>query len=1113
MMQSLKQLVTHSGFRVGLQLGTGQFIIALVVFIRNPFSGIAWVGSINHPAVSMLLSQNPHTGTQLLAAANMAGDLVVGTILGAVCIAMAGLPGFAFATWLGIFTASFLVLPAVARAKLPSNGMMATLGFAIAVVIGQPSATHDFWGEIAGKLSFVNFLAGAAAAVSTIVVLPSRAVPDLERRAGNILQDLGVGISTCSDLICGPTGDPSAPQPGQGAPVPQALQTQQPEQQAAQRGDPEEEADAGSQAFDRFISASTQDVAPSAEVIREALLQRTDPKIFREDGQTHPERSAPMLRAIVPQIQQARRLVASIPLDFPAAANQQQRSAAWLAALDALDLVCLRTAALDVVLEGEAPLLSHADLLHFMSRIGVLPAFQQVFGQMAKACHSLGLTLTAQADSKRGGQGSAGPGRQHNSSPLRQLHTNWPAMEHQVATVVQSAVQSYWRWWRSDDFQHMHGPEYQTRALLYMTALSNSLLEAVATAEDAITQVIALHYSAGPSAEHAGPAAKRAGAAMGFASSQAPPADQSVPLTGKGTLGSLSEEDASPETGIRQRSRRRLRPSEGQEAAQSGDVSVGDEEPLIASAGGLLQVPVEQRPFKQWLERETVENRSSQRELRISIGNALCGGAAQKQRLTAQLRAWGPYLGAQLWWVWRLAKGIVAWHLWVMWAQAGVEAARHVRHPKEWRTTLRSRTFQYGLKYYAMNAALLTLIIALQANVNLTSWHPVFVAATFNVIISEKINVTISKGVLRFLGSVVGAVVGFLAMLNTATATNPYVLSIVLFVFAWLCGLLNYTKWKYAAFLALYTDAVLILAQYSPEAGAHGRAQYLGARMADISMAIAACMVLSLLQPWFADHEALAGIGAVAAAAGRLNQQLYHQFYHELQRPLGESGWGAAEQAADSQALQETEGRLMQCVGAPLGAVQASVSTAIVPWRRGLLVMPALVQEGLAAMQVMVERLAAVEAVLLQPPIVSGRFTSAPFLHLGQPVHPQNSACMSTVAQLMRDVAAVLSAPETGQSVESALRSLEASIEANVEARVAFRSQYYSVRTMDHAAARTEDNSSWLKERTLDDAVRFLAFVFASSRSCDTALLLARMVADDQHLKKHSVKRWGMLIC
>ena len=57
MMQNLKQFVTHPGFRVGLQLGAGQSMIALWVFIRNPFSVIAWVGSINHPAVSMLLSQ------------------------------------------------------------------------------------------------------------------------------------------------------------------------------------------------------------------------------------------------------------------------------------------------------------------------------------------------------------------------------------------------------------------------------------------------------------------------------------------------------------------------------------------------------------------------------------------------------------------------------------------------------------------------------------------------------------------------------------------------------------------------------------------------------------------------------------------------------------------------------------------------------------------------------------------------------------------------------------------------------------------------------------------------------------------------------------------------
>ena len=83
-----------------------------------------------------------------------------------------------------------------------------------------------------------------------------------------------------------------------------------------------------------------------------------------------------------------------------------------------------------------------------------------------------------------------------------------------------------------------------------------------------------------------------------------------IPPTSKGAMGSLPEEGASPEAGIRQRSRRRFQPSEGQEAAQQpGAIGRGEGEPLIASAGGLLQVPLEQRPFKQWLERETVETR------------------------------------------------------------------------------------------------------------------------------------------------------------------------------------------------------------------------------------------------------------------------------------------------------------------------------------------------------------------------------------------------------------------------------------------------------------------------------------------------------------------------
>ena len=54
-------------------------------------------------------------------------------------------------------------------------------------------------------------------------------------------------------------------------------------------------------------------------------------------------------------------------------------------------------------------------------------------------------------------------------------------------------------------------------------------------------------------------------------------------------------------------------------------------------------------------------------------------------------------------------------------------SASHLEVLSNFSFCCRSRTFQYGLKYYAMNAALLALIIALQANINLKSWHPVFV--------------------------------------------------------------------------------------------------------------------------------------------------------------------------------------------------------------------------------------------------------------------------------------------------------------------------------------------------------------------------------------------------
>ena len=53
-------------------------------------------------------------------------------------------------------------------------------------------------------------------------------------------------------------------------------------------------------------------------------------------------------------------------------------------------------------------------------------------------------------------------------------------------------------------------------------------------------------------------------------------------------------------------------------------------------------------------------------------------------------------------------------------------------------------------------------------------------------------------------------------------------------------------------------------------------------------------------------------------------------------------------------------------------------------------------------LQVMLERIAALEAMLQQAPIVSGRFTPAPYLYLAKPLHQDMSAAVTAASQLGR---------------------------------------------------------------------------------------------------------------
>ena len=62
-----------------------------------------------------------------------------------------------------------------------------------------------------------------------------------------------------------------------------------------------------------------------------------------------------------------------------------------------------------------------------------------------------------------------------------------------------------------------------------------------------------------------------------------------------------------------------------------------------------------------------------------------------------------------------------------------------------------------------------------------------------------QVDTTFVKGCLRILTTIIGAVLGFLVMLDTDVATNPYGLMAILCAFGFLCGLMSLGPLKYGA--------------------------------------------------------------------------------------------------------------------------------------------------------------------------------------------------------------------------------------------------------------------------------------------------------------------------
>lgn len=72
-----------------------------------------------------------------------------------------------------------------------------------------------------------------------------------------------------------------------------------------------------------------------------------------------------------------------------------------------------------------------------------------------------------------------------------------------------------------------------------------------------------------------------------------------------------------------------------------------------------------------------------------------------------------------------------------------------------------NRYLHYGIKFWFGTSAVMALILALSANVpTIQTWRPLYLVLTVIIVCSQKVDTTLSKGVLRFVASVVGGAYG-----------------------------------------------------------------------------------------------------------------------------------------------------------------------------------------------------------------------------------------------------------------------------------------------------------------------------------------------------------------
>ncbi|KAK9815248.1 hypothetical protein WJX72_000626 [[Myrmecia] bisecta] len=1065
--------------QAALQLAAGRaaanpFVVCLFVFVRRISFSNSCLASIFYYAAMLLLSLDTTAGSRLLAAASVTGSLWVGVISAGAVVSLAHAPGMAYTTFLCVFSCLALIMLCALRASATLGALIANLSFGIALVTAQFSwPGHTLWYKVIVHFLEMGLVAGLATAFAGLFIVPTLARDELRDCVAQTISELGSSISGYASRVFVPSDDTASTRDSK---EDSSLHSRKP--YVSYRG-----SDGGNGLHPNAVvgtSAAAQDQKTAHKsgsihmCAREEDQHDTDFRQFLRDASDprgdhnpcHAESPwAPSASALRPQLLHARRLLSEAQAEPQFLSAYLMQLGDWAGVLDALSSLITKSAALESVLEGDEPLLQDRALRQLLGR-DVLPIFRLLYAQLAASCAAIAKAIRSDKGSQRAGQYALlfGP--------------SWGMLEFELAATLHAALKGYWQQYRATHPGDLYRPALQVRALLYVATLTNGIMESMAGLEHAVMVALSKQMTVFPLPHQRQP-------------------DQDVVARSSEARPEAPSDDGSE--GGRTLDEIRLALDERSQS-------------LATTSSSQSEAPRSPRLRTVSLKRLMAERPLQQRSSRALQRHAEDGALIPRSHTVpdgAPPAGWWPWLWLEVAWLLPLVGGLLAFPV-----LTTLRTLLTKRIPESLssqdklaRNTWRNRYFLFGLKYWVGYCIVLCLSVALSANhPAVRAWRPQYAILTLVVVLSEKIDTTVTRGLLRLAATVLGGVFGFLVMLRPSVATNPYALTAIVCTFTCMCGFLTMTQFKYAVYLTLITSDALILCQYTVRPDSHGNPQYFYARVAMVSGGVVVVYLIDLVMPWYASSAALEQMGAAYAAATKLIQRDYEIFHDKLERVGRPCNPGDAEkaEAAENEGLEQAEKDILHnCIAKPLSAVQASLAREAVLWKHGILAMPKTVHDMLRCMLVLLDRLAALELMLQQKPIVSGRYSAAPYQYLVEPIDKRLRTVLADVVELGEAVQQLLNAdkaqPALLELVDDKIKQLERD-------RMLLRLKYLETQRTLHGAC----EATYLHDRTPDDGVRFLSTFFALSRAIDKATLVARTVLEDEWMRQRST--WRLLL-